>query len=168
MTASRRASSRLALQLGATVLAVAILLAGVYAFMTWQRSQPGLPVEDLRIHVTASDGEHEIAPYTLCPLDEQCDGGEPPALTRGGSDELKFRIDPDIAAGSWRLLLIYDDPSANEERLHQAGETTEETAPAVKEGGAKLLVAEVSTLAVKNDDHGEEIPVVATWSVAFE
>lgn len=167
MTASRRGSSRFALQLGATVLAVAVLLAGVYAFMNWQRSQPGLPVEDLRIHVTASDGEHEIAPYALCPLDEQCDGGEPPALKRGDADSLTFRIDPDIAAGSWRLLLIYDDPSANEERLHQAGETTEETAPAVKDG-ATLLVAEVSTLAVKNDDHGEEIPVVATWSVAFE
>lgn len=167
MTASRRGSSRLALQLGATVLAVLVLLAGVYAFMNWQRSQPGLPVEDLRIHVTASDGEHEIAPYTLCPLDAQCDGGEPPALKRGDADSLTFRIDPDIAAGSWRLLLIYDDPSANEERLHQAGETVEETAPAVKDG-AKLLVAEVSTLAIKNDDHGEEIPVVATWSVAFE
>lgn len=167
MTASRRGSSRLALQLGATVLAVAVLLAGVYAFMNWQRSQPGLPVEDLRVHVTASDGEHEIAPYTLCPLDEQCDGGEPPALKRGDADSLTFRIDPDIAAGSWRLLLIYDDPSANEERLHQAGEATEETAPTVKDG-ATLLVAEVSTLAVKNDDHGEEIPVVATWSVAFE
>lgn len=167
MTASRRGSSRLAIQLGATVLAVAVLLAGVYAFMNWQRSQPGLPVEDLRIHVAASDGEHEIAPYTLCPLDEQCDGGEPPALKRGDADSLTFRIDPDIAAGSWRLLLIYDDPSANEERLHQAGEATEETAPTVKDG-ARLLVAEVSTLAVKNDDHGEEIPVVATWSVAFE
>ncbi|OIR42178.1 DUF2771 family protein [Corynebacterium sp. NML130628] len=167
MTASRRGSSRLAIQLGTTVLAVAVLLAGVYAFMNWQRSQPGLPVEDLRIHVSASDGEHDIAPYTLCPLDEQCDGGEPPALKRGDADSLTFRIDPDIAAGSWRLLLIYDDPSANEERLHQAGEATEETAPTVKDG-ATLLVAEVSTLAVKNDDHGEEIPVVATWSVAFE
>ena len=39
--------------------------------------------------------------------------------------------------------------------------------PATTESGAKLVVAEVTTLDIKKGDDGEETPVIATWSVGF-
>lgn len=155
-------------QLAVIVVAVLVLVAGVYAFMSWQRNAPTRPVEQLRVYAMVDGETHEIAPYTICPFDEQCDGGEPPVLPLPSADEMTFRVDPELASTSWRLLLIYDDPAENEELLHQSGEASEATIDARTASGATLLVAEISALEIAKDDQGEETPVVATWSVAFE
>ena len=36
-----------------------------------------------------------------------------------------------------------------------------------KDSGARLVVAEVSALEIDEGEDGEEIPVLATWSVAL-
>lgn len=152
----------------AAIAVVALLLVGVvYAVMEWQRNRPGTPLADQRVDVTSGTESRSVAPYTVCELDEECAGGEPPTMPLAG-DTVTFTVADEVAASSWRLLLIYDDPAANTERVFTSGESTEETVEAVTDTGARLVVGEVSALAVDRDDAGEEIPVIATWSVGFD
>ncbi|AWB83616.1 DUF2771 domain-containing protein [Corynebacterium liangguodongii] len=144
-----------------------VLVAGFYAFSRWQQSRPSTPVGQLSVSVTAGEVSREVDPYTVCPLDEQCDGGQPPTIPLEGADEVTLDVPSEVAQSSWRLLSIYDDPAANGEEVFPSGEATTATVPAVK-GEAHLVVVEVSTLAVDTDAAGEETPVVATWSVGFE
>ena len=71
----------------------------------------------------------------------------------------------EISSSGWRLLTIYDDPAANNEQVFQSNESNEQTVKAVTESGARLVVAEVSALEIDRGEDGEEIPVLATWSV---
>lgn len=143
------------------------LIAGFYAFSQWQRSGPAEPVDQMRVSFATGAQEVSVEPYTVCELDAQCDGGEPPTAALDPAGEVTVTVPKELASGSWRLLSIYDDPAANDERVVASGEATQASAPATKDG-ARLVVAEVSTLAVDTDPAGQEVPVVATWSVAFE
>ena len=98
----------------------------------------------------------------------ECPGGEPPSVRLPDQGDVTFTVPREIERNSWRLLLIYDDPAANSERVFTSGESGEETAPAVTESGAKLVVAEITTLDIEKGDDGEETPVIATWSVGFD
>lgn len=149
------------------LVGVVVLIGAVYAFMEYQRSRPSAPVRDLTVEVAAGGSSQQIPTYTVCELDVECPGGDAPAMALHGQSEVTFTVPDDIAKGSWRLLTIYDDPAANGERIIQSGESNQETVQAVTESGAKLVVAEVSALAVDKKDDGEEIPVIATWSVGF-
>ena len=154
------------------VIAVALLLVtGIYFFMEYQRTRPGTPISDVAISVTSAGETREIAPYTVCELDQECDGGTPPSMPLGvgaDSEPVHVAVPKDIAQTSWRVLAIYDDPAANNETVYTSGEATEHDIDAVTESGAKLVVAEVSALAIDHAADGEEVPVVATWSVGFE
>lgn len=150
------------------LIGVIVLVGAIYAFMEYQRNQPSTPVRDLTVAVTAGEETQVIPPYTICELDEECAGGEAPTIALGNADEVQVEVPREIAHTSWRLLLIYDDPAANQELIFQSGESTGETVEAVTETGARLVVAEVTTLEIDEGDDGEEIPVIATWSVGFE
>lgn len=154
-------------QIAAIAAAVAVLVAGIYAFMEWQRNQPGTPVRELKVAVTSAGQTLEIEPYTVCELDAECAGGEPPRMAL---DErtVAFEVPEDVAAAGWRLLLIYDDPAANTERVFTSNESSSQEVEAVTESGARLVVGEVSALEIDKDDAGEETPVIATWSIGFE
>ena len=152
-------------QIAVIAVLVIVLVGGIYAFLEWQRSAPSTPVHDVRVQVAAGDNSQELAPYTVCPLDEQCDGGEPPALELGDATELQINVPEEISSSGWRLLTIYDDPAANNEQVFQSNESNEQTVEAVTESGARLVVAEVSALEIDRGEDGEEIPVLATWSV---
>ena len=154
-------------QVAAIVVAALVLVVAVYGVMEWQRNRPGTPVRDLRVEVASAGDVLEIAPYTVCELDQECDGGTPPSM---GLDPatVTVTVPPEIADGSWRLLMIYDDPAANAEIVFTSGEATSQEIAAVTDSGAKLVVAEVSALEIDKDDAGEEIPVIATWSIGFE
>lgn len=153
----------------AIAAAAAVLVAGVYFFMRWQQDRPGTPVRDLRVEVTSAGETREVEPYTVCELDQQCDGGDPPSMPLGDQgDKVTFSVPKDVSQAGWRLLLIYDDPAANTERVFTSNESSSQEAEAVTESGARLVVGEVSALEIDKDDAGEETPVIATWSIGFE
>ncbi|WJY67573.1 DUF2771 family protein [Corynebacterium auris] len=154
-------------QLLVLVVGVALVVGGFALFLEWQRSRPITPPGELRVEVANGDSVLLVEPYTICELDEQCDGGEPPRFELDESSPVTFTLPEEIASSSWKLLTIYDDPGANEEQLFQSGQAENATADPVKDG-ARLVVAEVSFLTVDAAAGGEETPVLATWSVAFE
>lgn len=164
--------------LAVVLVGVLVLVGAVYAFMEYQRNKPTTPVRDLTVEVSAGEHTQEIPPYTICELDQECDGGEPPTFALGSADgagdsgasggEVKVKVPDEIASISWRLLLVYDDPAENSEQIFQSGEANETTFAPVTESGARIVVAEVTTLDIDKGDDGEEIPVIATWSVAFD
>lgn len=173
MAQQRAKQSNLYKTLAVTLIGVLVVVGAVYAFLEYQRNRPATPVGELYVEVSAAaaDGaqeSREIPPYTICELDEQCAGDEAPTMSLGDARDVVVRVPWEVSQVSWRLLLVYDDPAANEERILQSGESAEETAPAVTESGARLVVAEVSALTIDEDDNGEETPVIATWSVGFE
>ncbi|MBC3179523.1 DUF2771 family protein [Corynebacterium lujinxingii] len=148
------------------LVGVVVLVGAVYAFLEWQNNRPATPVDELTVSVTANGETQDIGVYTVCELDEECPGGDAPTMQLG-EDDVTVALPDEIARNSWRLLLVYDDPDANEERVFTSGESASESAPAVTASGAKLVVAEVTTLDIKEGDDGEETPVIATWSVGF-
>ncbi|MEH0146858.1 DUF2771 domain-containing protein [Corynebacterium sp. Q4381] len=150
----------------AIVIAALLLVAGLYAFLEWQNSRPGTPVRELRVEVTSAGKTLEVEPYTVCELDEECPGGQPPSMELDEA-AVHVSVPAEIANSSWRMLAIYDDPAANNETVYTSGEASEHDVEAVTESGARLVVAEVSALAIDHDASGEEIPVIATWSVGF-
>ena len=151
------------------VIAVAALTLVVasYAFSQWQHSRPATPARDLQIAVESAGQSHQIPPYTVCELDEECAGGQPPAVALD-DNPVTFTVPSEIAALSWRLLVVYDDPAANNEVVFTSGEAEQHTVDAVTDSGAKLVVGEVSALGIDYNEQGEEVPVLATWSVGFE
>lgn len=151
----------------AIVLAALVLVAAIYAFMEWQNSRPGTPVRELQVEVTSAGQQRQIEPYTVCELDQECVGGKPPTMALDES-VVHVAVPAEISNTSWRLLAIYDDPAANNETVYTSNEASEHEIEAVTDTGARLVVAEVSALEIDHDASGEEIPVIATWSVGFE
>lgn len=166
--AQQRAATQQWKVLAIALVGVLALVGAVYAFMRYQDSKPGTPVRELEVAVTAGGHTEQISAYTVCELDVECPGGEPPSVRLPDQGDVTFTVPGEIERNSWRLLLIYDDPAANAERVFTSGESGEETAPAMTESGAKLVVAEITTLDIEQGDDGEEIPVIATWSVGFD
>lgn len=149
------------------VVSAVVLVAGFYMLADRQRNKPSRPVREVQVEVSTAAQTLGVEPYTVCELDAECVGDEPPTMQLDPSQPVTVTVPHDIAASSWRLLSIYDDPAANDEQIFQSGEATEGTVEAVK-NDATLVVVEVSALAVDADDSGNETPVVATWSVAFD
>ena len=166
--AQQRAATQQWKVLAIALVGVLALVGAVYAFMRYQDSKPGTPVRELEVAVTAGGHTEQIPAYTVCELDVECPGGEPPSVRLPDQGDVTFTVPGEIERNSWRLLLIYDDPAANAERVFTSGESGEETAPAMTESGAKLVVAEITTLDIEKGDDGEETPVIATWSVGFD
>ena len=166
--AQQRAATQQWKVLAIALVGVLALVGAVYAFMRYQDSKPGTPVRELEVAVTAGGHTEQIPAYTVCELDVECPGGEPPSVRLPDQGDVTFTVPGEIERNSWRLLLIYDDPAANAERVFTSGESGEETAPAMTESGAKLVVAEITTLDISKGDDGEETPVIATWSVGFD
>lgn len=166
--AQQRAATQQWKVLAIALVGVLALVGAVYAFMRYQDSKPGTPVRELEVAVTAGGHTEQIPAYTVCELDVECPGGEPPSVRLPDQGDVTFTVPGEIERNSWRLLLIYDDPAANAERVFTSGESGEETAPAMTESGAKLVVAEITTLDIEQGDDGEETPVIATWSVGFD
>ncbi|MCG7291010.1 DUF2771 domain-containing protein [Corynebacterium afermentans] len=166
--APKRAATQQWKVLAIALVGVVVLVGAVYSFMSYQQNKPGTPVRDLEVAVAAAGQTEQVPVYTVCELDVECPGGEPPRMRLPDQGDVTVTVPGEIERNSWRLLLIYDDPAANTERVFTSGESGEETVPAVTESGAKLVVAEITTLDIEKGDDGEETPVIATWSVGFD
>ena len=165
--AQQRATRQQWKVLAIALVGVLVLVGVVYAVLEHQRNRPETPVRDLTVGVQAGEQHEDVPVYTVCELDVECPGGDAPRMQLGGAGEVTLTVPREIEQNSWRLLLVYDAPAANEERVFTSGESGQETAQ-VEKDGAHLVVAEVSTLDIDKGDNGEETPVIATWSVGFE
>ncbi|QNP94631.1 DUF2771 family protein [Corynebacterium wankanglinii] len=117
--ARQRASSQQWKVLAIALVGVLVLVGAVYAFLRYQDSKPGTPVGDLEVSVTAGGQAEQIPAYTVCELDAECPGGEPPRVRLPDQGEVTFTVPAEIERNSWRLLLIYDDPAAQHRaRVH--------------------------------------------------
>ena len=105
------------IQLLVLALGVVVIVAGFYFFTEWQKNRPATPLRDVTVTVTNGAAEQEIRPYTICELDAECDGGEPPAMALDDSAQVTFAVSREISSSSWKLLTIYDDPAANDEQI---------------------------------------------------
>lgn len=173
MATRKQARRNSLIQLSVLVVAVAVVVAAVVLFQNWANSRPGkLPTE---ISVTASNGKDslEVFPYLSCEPGTDCPEGKVPHLTVGPDQTLTLEIPSDIASHQWQLLTIYDDPAANDEQLHGAGETTKVEIPGsvdpIEASTGKrptLQVVEVSAVMIGRDANGEEAPFTTVWSLS--
>ena len=110
----------------------------------------------------------------MCEPGTECPEGEVPNLYVGENDTLKLDIPDDISRYQWQVLSIYDDPAANDETRHGAGETEAVEIPGSvdpieasdSQDRPKLIVVEVSAVLIGADDNGDEAPYSSVWSLS--
>ncbi|WIM68351.1 DUF2771 domain-containing protein [Corynebacterium breve] len=156
------------------VIAVVAFVAGVYAFLTWQSSQPPTNPKDIAITASVGDDSLEVTPYMVCEPGVECPEGDVPTLKVSADDTVTIEIPEEIYDHDWQLLTIYDDPGANDQQVHGPRDVNKVEVPvsAAPVGDSpekpQLVVVEVSSVMIGLDDHDEETPYLTTWSVAFE
>lgn len=171
MATRKEAKKKSLLQLLAVIIAVVVIVVAVVLFQNWRSNKPGAQPQDIKVTASVGDESMEVAPYMVCEPGADCPEGEVPNLVVGENDTLKIEVPDDIASNQWQLLTIYDDPAANDEQLHGAGETTVVEVPGSVEGAsegkkAHLAVVEISAVLLGTDEGGEETPYTAVWSLS--
>ena len=87
---------------------------------------------------------------------------------------MKLDIPDALSRYQWQVLSIYDDPAANDETRHGAGETEAVEIPGSvdpieasdSQDRPKLIVVEVSAVLIGADDNGDEAPYSSVWSLS--
>lgn len=173
MATRKEARRRSLIQVLVMLVAVVIIVVGVVVFQNWSNSRSGTQPQDIVITATVGDTSMEILPYQVCEAGAECPEGEVPNLTVGPDDTLTLDIPSDLASNQWQLLTIYDDPAANDQQLHGAGETSKVSIPgsvdpieASTNVRPHLQVVEISAVLIGKDTNGEETPVATTWSLS--
>lgn len=160
------------LTVAAIAVAVLAIVAGLYFFLNWQQNRPATPPAELEVTAAAGDGDEVTAtPFSVCEFGAECPEGEVVRINADGAENIRLTVPDDVAQQQWSVLSIYDDPAANSERTFTPGEATEVDIPVTTENdGADthLVVMEISTLLIGEDDQGEETPVVTTWAFTTE
>ncbi|MDK6260291.1 MULTISPECIES: DUF2771 domain-containing protein [Corynebacterium] len=174
MAPRKEAKRRSLLQFLALIIAVVIVLVGVYLGQRWWSSRPGPEPQDVTVTATVGDTETEVSPYAVCELDqEDCPEGEIARVPVPADGEVRLKIPNAIHDHNWQLLQIYDDPAANEERSFGAYDedsvTVQGSVDPVEEGEnaprPKLTVLEIHSVMIGTDDAGEETPKATVWSL---
>ncbi|QPK79754.1 DUF2771 domain-containing protein [Corynebacterium lizhenjunii] len=173
MATRKEAQRKSLLQLLALVIAVVVIIVGAVLVQNWLNSRPGKDPAEVSITAQVGDESLEVFPYLSCEPGTQCPEGTVPHLEVGADQTLVLELPEDIARHQWKLLTIYDDPAANDEQLHGAGETTRVEIPgsvaAIEASSgkpARLAVVEVSTVLIGTDADGEETPKATVWSLS--
>lgn len=157
------------------IIAVVIvaIVAGLYFYMDWQRNRPGAAPAEIDVTAHAGENEATTRPFSVCEFGEECPEGDVAPIDVAGTDNVRISVPREVAQQQWSVLSIYDDPAANSERTFTPGEAEEVDVP-VKADGAegedapRLVVVEVSTLLIGQDEAGEETPVITTWAFSTE
>ncbi|MFH0412291.1 DUF2771 domain-containing protein [Corynebacterium sp. L4756] len=174
MATRKQARKQTLIQVLALLIAVVVIVVAVVLFQSWANNRPGAEPEDIRVTATVGDESIEVAPYLVCMPGTECPEGEVPNIEVGPDETLKLDIPNDISRYQWQVLSIYDDPAANDETLHGAGQTETVEIPGsvdpIEASGSderpQLMVVEVSAVLVGTDDEGEEAPYSSIWSVS--
>ncbi|WP_313679560.1 DUF2771 domain-containing protein [Corynebacterium stationis] len=174
MATRKQARKQTLVQVLTLLIAVVVIVVAVVLFQSWSNNRPGAHPKDIRVTATVGDESIEVAPYLVCEPGTECPEGEVPNLYVGENDTLKLDIPDDISRYQWQVLSIYDDPAANDETRHGAGETEAVEIPGSvdpieasdSQDRPKLIVVEVSAVLIGADDNGDEAPYSSVWSLS--
>ncbi|WP_439647639.1 DUF2771 domain-containing protein [Corynebacterium hylobatis] len=149
---------------------VIIILAAVLA-QNWWNNRPGPAPQDITVTARVGDASIEVSPYLVCEPGLECPEGEVPNLPVGPDDTLVLEIPEAIHDHDWQLLMIYDDPAANDQQLHGPYDAEQVEMPGsvdpLIEGDPRprLMVVEISSAQIGLDADGEETPYATVWSL---
>ncbi|QCB27948.1 DUF2771 domain-containing protein [Corynebacterium endometrii] len=177
MATRKEAQRKSLLQILALIIAVVVIVVGVVLFQSWINNRPGAEPKDVAITATVGDNSMEVFPYIACEPGLECPEGEVPNLTVGPDETLKIEIPEEVSNHQWKILTIYDDVAANDEKLHGANETSEVEVPGsvdvidISTSGEtgqrpQLKVVEITSVMIGTDANGEEAPFTTVWSLS--
>lgn len=172
MATRKQARQKSLLQILALLIAVVILLVGGVLLQNWWNNRPGPQPHEVSITATVGDASLEISPYLVCEPGVDCPEGEVPNLAVGPDDTLVLDIPEAIYDHDWQVLMIYDDPAANDQQLHAANDAQQVEIPGSTDPigenteRPRLMVVEVSSVMLGHNDTGEETPYTTVWSLS--
>ncbi|ANE03466.1 DUF2771 domain-containing protein [Corynebacterium crudilactis] len=170
--ASRKTKRKNLIQILSLIVAVVLVVIVSVMFQQWWNNRPEPLPQNISIAASAPAGEVEVFPFSLCEPGVECEENDIPTLDVGADEELHLSIPETIHDHDWYLLTIYDDPTANDEFYHTSYDATEATVPGsvdpTQEGGERprLVVVEISSVMIGQDENGEEAPYTVTWSLS--
>lgn len=168
----QRAQRKQLLTMGAIVALVVVVIGGVLLYNRWQDGKVETLPQEQRIIAVVDGKEHEIAPYSVCQLDDpDCKPSKPYTLHVGDAKKVTIKPPEDVYDHDWSLLQIFDEPGANQDNYYKAYEREEVTldidaSMKTKDGGTPTLkVLELHTMLVGVDDNDEQTPFATIWSI---
>lgn len=168
----KRAQRKQLMTMGAIVALVVVVIGGVLLYNRWQDGKIETLPQDQRIIAVVDGEEHEIAPYSVCQLDDpDCKPSEPYKLQVGDAEEVTLKPPEDVYDHDWSLLQIFDEPGANQDNYYKSYEREEVTLDleaSVKTDDGRtpqLKVLELHSMLVGLDDNDEQTPYATIWSI---
>ena len=172
MATRRQARQKSLLQILALVIAVVIVVVAAVLVQNWWNDRPGPDPREVALTGSVGGESVKVSPYLVCEPGQECPEGEVPNLPVGADDTLALELPESVADHDWQLLMIYDDPAANDQRLHGPNDTDRVEIPgSVDPVGdsterPRLQVVEVSSVMIGDNDAGEETPFATVWSLS--
>lgn len=168
----KRAQRKQLMTMGAIVALVVVVIGGVLLYNRWQDGKVETLPQDQRIIAVVDGEEHEIAPYSVCQLDDpDCKPSEPYKLQVGDAKKVTLKPPEDVYDHDWSLLQIFDEPGANQDNYYKSYEREEVTldleASVKADDGStpQLKVLELHSMLVGLDDNDEQTPYATIWSI---
>lgn len=168
----KRAQRKQLMTMGAIVALVVVVIGGVLLYNRWQDGKIETLPQDQRIIAVVDGEEHEIAPYSVCQLDDpDCKPSEPYKLQVGDAKKVTLKPPEDVYDHDWSLLQIFDEPGANQDKYYKSYEREEVTLDleaSVKADDGRtpqLKVLELHSMLVGLDDNDEQTPYATIWSI---
>lgn len=157
------------------VTLVALIVAAAVLFQQWKNNRPGTPAQEVSITASVNGSKIDVHPYMACEPGQECKEGTVPNIAVGPNDTLVLDIPEAIHNHDWQVLMIYDDPAANDQQLHGAFDTDKVEIPgsvdpiAAGSGGRpRLQVVEVSSIMLGEGTDGPETPLSTVWSLSTQ
>ncbi len=172
MATRRQAKKKSLLQILSLIIAVVIIVVAAVLVQNWWNNRPGPEPQDVAVTASVGGDSIEVSPYLVCEPGLECPEGEVPNLPVGEDESLRLEIPEPIHNHDWQLLLIYDDPAANDQQYHGPHDLEELEIPgSVDPVGdsterPRLVVVEITSVMVGTDDAGEETPYATVWSLS--
>ena len=172
MSTAKKARQKSLLQFLTLLVAVVIIVVAAVLAQNWWNNRPGPQPHDVTVTASSGTDSIDVSPYIVCEPGLECPEGEVPNLPVGEDGTLTLEIPEEIHDHDWQLLMIYDDPAANDQQLHGAYDATEVEIPGsvdpVAEGEARprLMVVEISSAMIGLDANDEETPYATVWSLS--
>lgn len=168
----KRAQRKQLMTMGAIVALVVVVIGGVLLYNRWQDGKIETLPQDQRIIAVVDGEEHEIAPYSVCQLDDpDCKPSEPYKLQVGDAKKVTLKPPEDVYDHDWSLLQIFDEPGANQDNYYKSYEREEvtldlEASVKADDGNTpQLKVLELHSMLVGLDDNDEQTPYATIWSI---
>lgn len=174
MATRNEAKRKSLLQVLALLVVAAVIVAVVVLAQTWFSNQPDPEPEDTALTATAGDDEVEVLPYLVAEPGVEPVEGDIPTIEVGPDETLTIELPRHVYDHDWTAVLIYDDPAANDERLHGPNDTDVLEAPGsvdpIEEGDDRplLAVVEIQSVMIGLNEDGEETPYSTVWSVSTQ